>query len=100
MILQQQRVASKSEPQVNCSSASQTEIYNKKYPHLAYELRNVFGAKKSFASLGYIFKYLPITILYQILISKIMVEEPSHRIGIIYVVNTLTETIKKSVHIA
>ena len=62
----------KSEPEVYRSSATQTEKYNKKYPHLAYELLNVFGAKASFASdvysLGYIFNYLPIKIFYQILI--------------------------------
>ena len=93
----------KSEPEVYRSSASQTEKYNKKYPHLTYELCNVFGAKASFESnvysLGYIFKYLPIKISYQILISK-MVEEPFYRVGIIYAVNTLRETVSKSVQIA
>ena len=51
-------------------------------------------------SLGYIFKYLPIKILYQILISKKMVEEPSHRVGISNSVNTLREAVNKSVNIA
>lgn len=77
------KVTLKSEPKANRLSASQTEKYNKKYPHLAYELRNGFGAKPSFASnvhsLGYIFKYLPIKISHQILISKMMFEEPSDR---------------------
>ena len=90
-------------PEAYRSSASQTEKYNKKYPHLTYKLCNVFGAKASFESnvysLGYIFKYLPIKISYQILISK-MVEDPFYRVGIIYVVNTLRETVSKSVQIA
>ena len=51
-------------------------------------------------SLGYIFNYLPIKISYQILISKMMVEEPSRRVEIIYVVNTLRETANKSVQIS
>ena len=34
------KVTLKSEPKANRLSASQTEKYNKKYPHLAYELRN------------------------------------------------------------
>ena len=29
-----------------------------------------------------------------------MVQEPLHRVGILYVVNTLYETVNKSVHIA
>ena len=56
----------------------------KKYSHLAYKLRNVFGAKTFFASdtylLRYIFKYLPIKVSHQILISKMMVEEATHRL--------------------
>ena len=44
------KVTLKSEPKANRLSASQTEKYNKKYPHLAYERRNGFGAKPSFAS--------------------------------------------------
>ena len=64
------KVTLKSEPKANRLSASQTE-------------KNGFGAKPSFASnvhsLGYIFKYLPIKISHQILISKMMFEEPSDR---------------------
>ena len=45
---------------------SQSENDDKKYPHLAYELRNVFDAKTSFASnvysLRYTFKYLAVKI--------------------------------------
>ena len=45
---------------------SQSENDDKKYPYLAYELRNVFDAKTSFAfnvySLRYTFKYLAIKI--------------------------------------
>ena len=56
------KVTLESEPEVYRLSVSYTEKYNKKYPHLAYELRNVYGAKTSFAydvySPGYIFKYL------------------------------------------
>ena len=95
------KVTLKSESEVYRLSARQTEKYDKKYPHLAYEVRDVFGAKAYFASdvysLGYIFKYLSIKISYQIIISKMMVEEPSHRVGVIYVVNTLRETVNKSV---
>ena len=76
------KVTLNSKLKVNRLSASQTEKY-KKYSHLAYERRNGFGAKPSFASgfhsLGYIFKYLPIKISYQILVSKMMFEEPSFR---------------------
>ena len=66
-------VTLKSVPEVYRLSASQTGKCDKKYLHVAYELRNAFGAKTSFAfnvcSLGYIFKYLLIKIsLYQILI--------------------------------
>ena len=86
------QVTLKSEPEVHRLSASQTKKYNKKYPYLAYELRNIFGAKASSAadvySLVHIFKYLPIKMSYQISISKMIVEERSHRVGIIYVVNT------------
>ena len=91
------KVTLNSEPEVYDLSVSQTEKYNKKHPHLAYELCNVFGTKTSSAgdvySLGYIFKYLLIKISYQILISNMMVEEPSHRVVIIYVVNTLRRTV-------
>ena len=88
---------SNSEPEVYDLSVSQTEKCNKKNPHLAYELCNAFGTKTSSAgdvySLGYIFKHLPMKISYQILISKMMVEEPSHRVVIIYVMNTLRRTV-------
>ena len=45
------KVTLKSEPVVHRISASQTEQYNWKYPHLAYEVRHAFGAKISFASM-------------------------------------------------
>ena len=96
------KVTLKSEPKVCRLSASQNEKYNKKFPHLAYELRNGVGAKLSFASdvcsLGYIFKYSPIKISYEILISKMMVEETPHRVGIIYAGSTLRETFKKCLY--
>ena len=38
------KVTLKLEPEVYRLSASQTKKY-KKYPHLAYELRNIFGIK-------------------------------------------------------
>ena len=54
-------VTLKSEPELYRLSASQTEKCNKKYPRVAYELRNVLGANTSFASnvysMAYIFKY-------------------------------------------
>ena len=44
--------------------ALQTEKCNKRYPHLTYQLRNVFGGKTSFASdvysLGYILSICPL----------------------------------------
>ena len=43
------KVILKSEPEVYRLSPSRTEKYNKKYPHLADELRNISGAKISFA---------------------------------------------------
>ena len=43
------KVTLNSKLKVNRFSASQTEKY-KKYPHLAYERRNGFGVKPSFAS--------------------------------------------------
>ena len=54
----------KSEIEVNRLNTLQSEKYNKKYHHLAYELRNVFGAKTFFASdvysLGYILSIYPL----------------------------------------
>ena len=93
------KITLNSETEVYRLSVSQTEKYNKKYPHLAYELRNVFAAKTSFASdvysRGYIFEYLAINISYQISFSKKMVKKPSHRVEIIYVVNTLRKAVNK-----
>ena len=84
------RVTLKSEPEVYCLSATQTEKYNKKYPHLA----ETFLVQKHL--LHPMFIYLDIFLS----ISQMMVEEPSYRVGSINVVNTFRETVNKSVHIA
>ena len=56
------KVKPKSEPKMY--HALQTEKCNKRYPHLTYQLRNVFGGKTSFASdvysLGYILSIYPL----------------------------------------
>lgn len=49
-------------PEVYRLSQRQRERYNRKYPHLAYELRNSYGSKTSTAtdiySLGYLYKFI------------------------------------------
>ena len=56
------RVTLKSNPETYKLSNMQRERYNKIYPHLAYELRNVYDWKASISSdicsLGYMFKHL------------------------------------------
>ena len=88
------KVTLKSNPETCKLSNMQRERYNKIYPHLAYELRNIYGSKASFLSdifpLGYMFKNLyPSSPILQILTSKMFVHDPKKRETILYVFNTI-----------
>lgn len=88
------KVTLKTNPETYNLSEAQRERYNKLYPHLAYELRNVYGSKTTFSSdiysLGYIFKHLePTSTILQMLSNKMLVHDPKKRVTILYVFNAL-----------
>ena len=85
------KVRSRYYPDVYKLSESQKVRYNKKYPHLAYELRNEYGAKQSVAtdvfSLGYLFETISNTkIAFLRALSRQMLQEnPAKRINLVQV---------------
>ena len=92
------KVTSKLCPEVYKLTKQQQQKYNEKYLHLAFELRNIYGAKTStftdVYSLGYLFKMVGRENNYLKLLSKQMVTElPSKRKNIIRVLNSFKKTI-------
>ena len=88
------KVTLKSNPETYKLSNTQRDRYNKIYPHLAYELRNVLGTKTSVSSdifsFGYIFKHLyPSSPILQMLTSKKLVRDPKKRVAILCSYNTV-----------
>ena len=62
VIIDMGKVTLRTSPEIYKLNEKQKARYNVKYPHLAYELRNVYGAKTSMStdifSLGYIYKFI------------------------------------------
>ena len=82
------KVTLESNPETYKLSNTQRDRYNKIYPHLAYELSNIYGSKTSF-SLGYMFKHLyPSSPIPQMLRSKTLPRDPKKRVAILYIFNT------------
>ena len=75
------KVTLKPNPETYKLSNTQKNRYNKIYPHLANELRNIYGSKTSFSwdvfSLGYVLKHLyPSNPVLQMSTSKMLVHDP------------------------
>ena len=80
ILIDVEKVRSRYYPDVYKLNESQKVRYNKKYPHLAYELRNEYGAKQFVVtdvfSLGYLFETISNTkIAFLRALSRQMLEE-------------------------